>query len=333
MLKSPQLLLDASQIGAVKVVEYARNVLTSAKRLLVIIGAGLSTSAGVPDFRSPDSGLYSTLIAQGIADPQEIFNADVFRDEPEIFWSVAYLFFQQNKVIKPTRAHQLLAGIDASGTLLRLYTQNVDELEVAAGIRPSHIIAAHGNAKNVRCVKCGKRSSIDAPAILAAVQARKIPYCTSGSRCRGLGGVLRPEVVFFGESLPQRFHDNVTNDVKEADVILVAATSLSVAPLSTLHKAVRDGVPRIFINREMPTDKTMWATFDVILLGEVDDVFAALFEGKEIDSDEWVVEGTAVRLIQRRQSSSTSEDVVVERFDDESCVGGASGGGGKRQKR
>jgi NAD-dependent SIR2 family protein deacetylase len=317
--------LDASVVGATKIVDFARTTLTNAKRLLVIVGAGLSTSAGVPDFRSPDSGLYSTLIAQGVADPQEVFNSDVFRDEPEIFWSVAHLFFQQNTVIKPTRAHLLLAAIDARGSLLRLYTQNVDELEIAAGIKPSHIIAAHGNAKNVRCVKCGKRCSVDTPAIVSAVLAKEIPYCAT-IKCRG---VLRPEVVFFGESLPQRFHDNVTNDVKDADVILVTATSLSVAPLSTIHKKTGDddGTPRIFINREMPVDKTMWPSFDIILLGEVDDIFSALFEGKEIENCEWIVDGPAARLIKRATASDSLSDVVGS-FDDS----GVGGGGVKRQK-
>ena len=302
--------LDARIVGASAVVSYARSALSQARNLVVVVGAGLSTSAGVPDFRSPDTGLYASLRAAGVEDPQEIFNAQVFRDEPELFWSVAHLFFRSAcQPLLPTKTHGYLAALDAGGTLLRVYTQNVDGLEVAAGVTAPRVVAAHGSFRFVRCGRsaCGAREASDAPRIAAAAAARTVPTCTR-PRCRG---VMRPDVVFFGEPLVGGWTDRSAGDIATADGVLVAGTSLSVAPLSTYHMRAREGVPRIFINRYAAVvENGGVSAFDAVLLGEVDDIFSLLF-GEEKCSDcdddwEWIVDGSAARLVRRYKNDCAS---------------------------
>jgi NAD-dependent SIR2 family protein deacetylase len=292
------MLVDARVAGPVAVVSFVREALLRAEKIVVVLGAGLSTAAGVPDFRSPGSGLYETLRRAGVGEPQEVFDARVFADEPEIFWSVAHLFYgATTQALSPTLAHRRLASL----RILRCYTQNVDGLERAAGM--ANVVAAHGDATHVRCSrpKCASAAeAVTTPRIAAAVRARSVPLCLR-PRCPG---VMRPCVVFFGEPLAEGSSKTGPVDAETADAILVAGTSLRVAPLNALHRHARAGVPRIFINREPPPASIAAGEFDAILLGELDGIFDILFgEGEGGGGGIWEAEGPAARLISTAPSA------------------------------
>lgn len=135
MAKRPKLL-------AWNTVDDAAFLLRNCKNIMVITGAGISTSLGIPDFRSVDKGLYSKLSHKmhqfGIEDPQDVFNIDTFRNDPKIFFSIAQDILPETDVFTPT--HAFIAMLEKRGKLLVNYTQNIDNLEAKAGISPDKLM-------------------------------------------------------------------------------------------------------------------------------------------------------------------------------------------------
>lgn len=199
----------------------------AARRIVLMCGAGISVSAGIPDFRSPGTGLYSRLAEYKLPHPQAVFEIDFFRKNPQPFYLLAKELFPGNFV--PTPTHHLIRLLHDKGLLLRCYTQNIDSLEVQAGVPPAAVIAAHGNFDSARCVEC--KAAHEVAVVRAAVMAQQPCRCGATPGCRGL---VKPDIVFFGESLPARFWASVPQDFADADLLIVLGTSLVVHPFASL---------------------------------------------------------------------------------------------------
>jgi NAD-dependent SIR2 family protein deacetylase len=233
-------------------VQRAFSLIRNAQRVLILLGAGASTSCGLPDFRSASTGLYADpLLMSELGDPQLLFDARVFREEPDLLWSHLGRLLPATPP-RPGAVHAFLAALASRGRLLRLYTQNVDGLERAAGVPPPLLVEAHGHLRSARCVRCGGGVPL-AGLVGPAAAARRAPACAAarGAARRPCGGVLRPEVAFFHEALPAAWDAAAARrDAAAADLVLVVGTSLRAEPLSHLPAWAPPGVPRVLVNAE-----------------------------------------------------------------------------------
>ncbi|XP_031798617.1 NAD-dependent protein deacetylase sirtuin-3, mitochondrial isoform X2 [Sarcophilus harrisii] len=210
------------------------------QRVVVMVGAGISTPSGIPDFRSPGSGLYSNLEQYDLPYPEAIFELDFFFHNPKPFFALAKELYPGN--YRPNLAHYFLRLLHDKGLLLRLYTQNIDGLERAAGIPATKLVEAHGTFASATCTIC--RQSFSGEEFRVDVMADRIP------RCPICMGVIKPDIIFFGEQLPQRFFLHMA-DFPMADLLIIIGTSLEVEPFASLSEASRRSVPRVLINREL----------------------------------------------------------------------------------
>ncbi|KAL2867712.1 SIR2 family NAD-dependent protein deacylase [Aspergillus lucknowensis] len=230
--------------------------------ILVLAGAGLSTSAGIPDFRTPETGLYAKLAPLNLPYPEALFHISYFRHTPEPFYAFARARHPKN--LRPTVAHAFLALLERKGKLKFVVTQNIDGLEVDAGVSVDRVLNAHGSWRGQRCLKC--KVPFDAGRFRDAVGKGEVPICG----VEGCGGAVKPDIVMFGERLPKEFDDVVENVLPEADMVLVMGTSLKVAPCSTLPRKVGGDVPRVLVNNEVVGDFGTRER-DVCVIGSCDD--------------------------------------------------------------
>ena len=222
------------------------------------MGAGISTSAGIPDFRSPDTGIYSNLAHLDLPDPESVFDISFFRTNPRPFYALAREL--QPGRFRPTIAHSFIKLLHDKGLLLLHFTQNIDCLERQAGLPGEKIVEAHGSFATQHCIEC--RASYPDEPMKEAVAEGKVPHC---SEC---GGLVKPDIVFFGESLPERFFRSRFL-VDSADLCIIMGSSLLVQPFASLPVSVRDDVPRVLINLER-AGTIGSRPDDVLLLGDCD---------------------------------------------------------------
>ncbi|KAL2837006.1 NAD-dependent protein deacetylase hst2-2 [Aspergillus pseudoustus] len=236
------------------------------KNILVLAGAGLSTSAGIPDFRTPTSGLYAKLAPLQLPYPEALFHINYFRHTPEPFYALARARHPKNA--KPTLAHAFLALLEKKGVLRFVVTQNIDSLEGDAGVSKEKVLNAHGSWNSQRCVKC--KTPFDDGKMKAAIRAGEVPLCEKEADGGSCGGIVKPDIVMFGESLPRGFDDIEETILPQADLVIVMGTSLKVAPVSGLPRKVKDSVPRVLINKEVVGDFGARKS-DICLLGDCDE--------------------------------------------------------------
>lgn len=211
------------------------------QRVAILTGAGISVAAGIPDFRTPGTGLYAQVERLGLPFPEAIFSLDFFLANPQPFYTIAETFLTYQT--HPVQAHYFIKKMDDEGMLLYNYTQNIDGLELDAGLSLDKVIQAHGHMRTVRCVQC-KRTE-DRQRFDQAIAKQEVMYC---SYCHGL---VKPDIVFFGESLPEVFHEKF-DEIQEADLVIVMGTSLKVYPFAFLLTTLSEEVPIVLINRENP---------------------------------------------------------------------------------
>lgn len=271
-------------------VEDALNKIKSAQKVLVITGAGISTSLGIPDFRS-SKGFYSRISHMGLTDPQEVFDLEIFHTDPSIFYSIAHMILPPDNIYAPL--HKFIRLLQDKGKLLRNYTQNIDNLEANAGIRHDKMIQCHGSFAFATCVTCGYQ--VPGEALYPTMRNKEIAYCPNCAKAREKlmnrddsyveesYGVMKPNITFFGEPLPRAFHDSINQDLKECDLIISIGTSLKVAPVADIVDKVPADVPQILINR----DPIHHCNFDISFLGYCDDVAAYLCNRL---GDEWALD-------------------------------------------
>ncbi|OAA62660.1 SIR2-like protein [Niveomyces insectorum RCEF 264] len=154
-------------------VDDAVHLLQTSRNIVVLTGAGISTSLGIPDFRSETTGLYARLGDLGLSDPQEVFDIRVFKDDPTIFYSVARDILPSTDRVTPT--HAFIALLQQQGKLLTNYSQNIDNLEAKAGIQPDKLVQCHGSFATASCVRCDYR--VDGESLYPTIKAGSIPWC------------------------------------------------------------------------------------------------------------------------------------------------------------
>ncbi|XP_068619009.1 NAD-dependent protein deacetylase sirtuin-2 [Battus philenor] len=230
-----QVLEEVSLDGIVKWIKSEK-----CKNIITLSGAGISTSAGIPDFRSPETGLYHNLQKYNLPEPQAIFEINFFRDNPKPFFTLAKELYPGS--FKPTISHYFIRLLHEKGLLLRHYTQNIDTLERVAGLPENKIVEAHGTFYTSHCLDCRKEYSLEY--VKEIIFADQIPICTE------CPGIIKPDIVFFGESLPDRFQQCLQEDFQKCDMLIIMGSSLEVQPFASLIDMVPDWCPRLLINRE-----------------------------------------------------------------------------------
>jgi len=240
-------LLNEEGIEKMKLEEIAELVKTkSCNKIIVLSGAGVSVSAGIPDFRTPGTGLYDNLQKYDLPFPEAVFDLSFYRYNPQPFVSLARELWPGTSGIKPTLSHSFISLLEAKGVLLRNYTQNIDGLEVLAGVSPEKMVECHGHFRTAGCVDC--KTPYDGDLCKKKILGGTLPLC---GNC---GGLVKPDIVFFGESLPTRFGRMIQSDLREADMLIVMGTSLKVAPVSLIPEIVDEDVPRLLFNRDLVGD-------------------------------------------------------------------------------
>lgn len=150
-------------------------LIKKSKRIMVITGAGISTSLGIPDFRSKNTGFYSQLQERGFQEPEEVFDIHLFDEDPTVFYSLAGEILPVVDRCSPT--HAFIKLLQDKDKLLTNYTQNIDNIEQFAGIKADKLIQCHGSWATAVCRKCGH--SINGLEIFGHVKAQKVPKCTA----------------------------------------------------------------------------------------------------------------------------------------------------------
>lgn len=250
--------------------------LETSSKIMVITGAGISTSLGIPDFRS-SKGFYNQVLHLGLSDPQEVFDLDFFHQDPSIFYLIAHMVLPPEHSYTPL--HAFIKLLQDKGKLLRNYTQNIDNLEGVVGIENDKLIQCHGSFATALCVTCGYQ--VDGEVIFPEIRLKEIPYCPKCTPKRKKYmdldddnlyvsesfGVFKPDITFFGEPLPSRFHRMIKQDLNECDLLICIGTSLKVAPVSHILDRVPEDIPQILINKD-PIDHF---NLDLSILGYCDE--------------------------------------------------------------
>jgi len=230
----------------------AAELFRKAKRVVVLTGAGISTPSGIPDFRSEGTGLWSR------DEPLEVASLSTFRTHPERFFNwfrpLAGQIFNAN----PNPAHQALAELERSGMALIIVTQNIDGLHQKAGSK--HVVELHGTFRTLSCTSCFKRFE-SAPFLPECIEDGIMPLCPNCS------GIMKPDVILFGEQLPQSAWYEAQRAARQCDLMLVAGSSLEVLPVAGLPMQALDRGAHLVIINNTPTYLNVRA--DVVLMDNV----------------------------------------------------------------
>ncbi len=216
--------------------QLAAQLLYAAHSAVALTGAGISTPSGIPDFRSPKSGLW-----EGI-DPLTVASIYGFRENPQAFYDWIYPLTKLTVNAKPNPAHLTLAALEDQGKLKGVITQNIDMLHTRSGNRV--VKELHGQFREATCIHCF--TVFPAEAIIDQfLQDHQVPHCP---HC---GGIIKPNVILFGEQLPIKPLLEAQDLVRRTDLMLIIGTSLEVAPASDLPMlALRNHAKMIIINLE-----------------------------------------------------------------------------------
>jgi len=214
------------------VIRELQRMIRESGRIVFFGGAGVSTESGIPDFRS-ENGIYDAIRRFGHA-PETLLSHDFFMKETEAF----YAYYKSSLLVTdvmPNPAHRALAALENSGKLTAVATQNIDGLHQKGGSR--NVYELHGSIHRNYCMKCGKFH--DAAYVKAA---KTIPYC---SAC---GGLIKPDVVLYGEGLDDNVWEGALKHIMRADMLIVGGTSLVVYPAASLVRYYR-GNKLVLINK------------------------------------------------------------------------------------
>jgi len=246
------------------------------KKIVFLVGAGISTSAGIPDFRS-ENGIFNQIKEKyNLDSPQKFFDIDYFYKSPNLFYEFSKEFYSKN--YEPTLFHYSMSFIDHKNLLYYIFTQNIDNLESKLNINKEKIVFSHGNLFEASCPKCGEK--VNFYNYLEYVMNNKIKYC---EKC---GSPVKSSVIFYGESLSEEFFEK-SFDILNADLIFIAGTNLEVAPFNKLaYGHTNPNSYRVVINKlrigkkyvvrgldyEDPNSK------DIMLIGDCDKIVKMLID-------------------------------------------------------
>jgi NAD-dependent deacetylase len=238
-------------------------LLRSSGRTVALTGAGISVPSGIPDFRSPGTGLWQNV------DPMEVAHISVFRREPERFWHFYGNRFSSLRDKRPNGAHLALAELERRGLVETVVTQNIDGLHRAAGTQD--LIEVHGSIGTSSCLECGRSYE------LADVRGRLVTAPDGVPRCE-CGAPLKPDVVLFGELLPEAALSRASELASSADLLLCIGSSLEVYPVAELPRIALASGGRVALVTKGPTpyDRDAAVKLDGDVVAELQAVLAAL---------------------------------------------------------
>lgn len=219
-------------------VRQAADLLAKSKHTVAFTGAGISTPSGIPDFRSPGSGLWNH------SDPFKVASIWAFRQNPKDFFNWIRPLAINAESAKPNSAHLSLAYLENLGIIKTVITQNIDSLHNKAGSQ--NVLELHGTAQSATCLSCGKKHDRD-------YFQRTISQSDDFPRCSKCGSIIKPDVVLFGESLPQDIWNKAYQECLLADLILVVGSSLEVSPANSLPETALLNRAKLIINNLEPT--------------------------------------------------------------------------------
>ena len=255
--------MNASAVVDHERVERLASLVRVAESVVALTGAGISVPSGIPDFRSPGTGLWENV------NPMEVAHIDAWRADPERFWHFYGNRFQTLEDKEPNGAHRALVELEARGKLDAVITQNIDRLHRRAGTRS--LIEVHGTIETSSCLACGSAYPI------AEVRARledspiSVPHCDCGEP-------LKPDVVLFGEWLPQGALQDAYAYAAGADVLLCIGSSLEVHPIAQLPGVTKQngGAVAVITQGPTPWDARAAVRLDGDVVSELEALVAAL---------------------------------------------------------
>ncbi|CAE6418336.1 unnamed protein product [Rhizoctonia solani] len=295
-----RILRRRSKLEHINTPEDVVELIKKSKSIIVLTGAGISVSCGIPDFRS-SSGIYAQINEGNnyeLEDPQQMFDIDYFREKPSVFYSFASQIYPSNFI--PSPCHRFIRLLENRDILLRNYTQNIDTLETEVGV--TRVLQCHGSFATATCIEC--KTKVNGSLLKEDIFAQRIPLCkicnkpTPSAKGKPKSkkkdvwnpkqkdadddmdiptpalpkGIMKPDIVFFGEPLNDEFDHCLFSDRDSVDLLLVIGTSLKVAPVSEILTHIPHSVPQVLINKTPITHVNP----DVVLLGDADRVIEYL---------------------------------------------------------
>jgi NAD-dependent deacetylase len=240
-------------------------LIRSARSVVALTGAGISVPSGIPDFRSPGTGLWANV------DPMEVAHISVWRRDPERFWGFYGKRFASLEGKQPNGAHRALAALEEAGRLDAVITQNIDGLHAAAGSRD--VIEVHGSIATASCLACGERYSLAETRARLEAAADGVPRCDCGEP-------LKPDVVLFGELLDEAAMTRASDLATRADLLLCVGSSLEVYPVAGLPELTLEVGGRIAVVTQSATPYDRFAV--ARLSGDVEVELEALVAAVEL---------------------------------------------------
>ena len=239
------------------------DLLAGTDQAVVLTGAGISVPSGIPDFRSPGTGLWENV------DPMEVAHIDAWRRDPDRFWKFYGERFASLIHTRPNRAHEVVAELERRGAVRGVITQNIDRLHRLDGSR--QVIEVHGSIEYSRCMQCGARVPLE----------KVIDLLRSGEgapECVACAAPLKPDVVLFGELLPAGAIDQAQSFAAEADLMICIGSSLTVHPVAGLPDITRRAGGRLALITagETPYDSVADVRLGGDVVGELDSLLALM---------------------------------------------------------
>jgi NAD-dependent deacetylase len=242
-------------------------LISNAEKIVVFVGAGLSTESGIPDFRSP-GGVWDKY------DPEDFdFQNFISHEASRIkYWQMATEMYDAMKDAKPNAGHIAIAELERRGKLDCLITQNIDGLHFKAGNSPGKVLELHGTAMHVACLDCNVRYE------RGPIQER-IAAGDKAPKCESCGGLLKPATISFGQNMPARETNEAFRHSQDCDLFIVIGSSLVVYPAAQMPVvAKQSGAKLVIVNRdETACDKKA----DIIINGQAGTIMEAIVRQRE----------------------------------------------------
>ena len=236
-----------------KLINQDAEIIYNSRLTIALTGAGISVESGIPDFRSAE-GLWSKY------DPAEYATIGAFRDSPEKVWEMLREMGELVYQAKPNKGHLGMGELEKLGFLHFIITQNVDNLHQAGGAK--NIIEYHGNSSTLSCLGCGKRYTA------GEKRGESLPRCECGK-------ILKPDVIFFGETIPVEALNKSFQLASSAEALIVVGTSAIVSPANTIPAIAKENGAKIIVIDKEKTHLTN-SMADIFLRGGAGEIIPAL---------------------------------------------------------